>query len=69
MQDQSTRRETKNLPELLSLKGAADLLHCHPNTLRNWDKQGILVAVRLGNRGDRRYNKQDILKFVEQGSS
>ncbi len=65
MQDRSTQRDTK-LPELLTLKEAAGLLHCHPNTLRNWDNKGILVAVRLGSRGDRRYRKQEILKLMEK---
>lgn len=66
MQDQSTQRDTK-LPELLTLKEAAGLLHCHPNTLRNWDKNGTLVAVRLGTRGDRRYKKKDILELLQSG--
>jgi excisionase family DNA binding protein len=56
----------KNLPELLTLKEACEILKCHPNTLRQWDKKGILVAVRFGERKDRRYRKEDILKLLEQ---
>ncbi|PIR47334.1 DNA-binding protein [Candidatus Uhrbacteria bacterium CG10_big_fil_rev_8_21_14_0_10_50_16] len=67
MQDRSTHGEPKKLDdELLTLKEAADLLHCHPNTLRNWDNKGILVAVRFGSRGDRRYRKRDVLKLMEK---
>jgi len=67
MRDRSTKRESKQLnDELLTLKEAADLLRCHPNTLRNWDNKGILVAVRLGTRGDRRYRMKDILKLLEK---
>jgi len=56
----------KKLPELLTLKEARDVLKCHPNTLRQWDKKGILVAVRFGERRDRRYRKEDILKLLNQ---
>jgi excisionase family DNA binding protein len=50
---------------LLTLKQASDMLNCHPNTLRAWDKSGYLVAIRIGKRGDRRYRKEDILKLLE----
>jgi len=49
---------------LLKLSEAAELLNVHPNTLRKWDKKGILVAVRFGERKDRRYKKEDIMKLV-----
>ena len=52
--------------ELLSLKEASEILRCHPNTLRQWDKKGILVAVRFGERKDRRYWKKDITKLLNQ---
>jgi excisionase family DNA binding protein len=54
------------IPELLTLREAADILKCHPNTLRNWDRSGILKAVRIGTREDRRYKKEDILKLLNQ---
>jgi putative resolvase len=54
------------LPELLTLAEACELLRVHPNTLRNWDKQGLLKATRIGARGLRRYSKEDLMKFMEQ---
>lgn len=56
-------------PEYLTLKQTSELLQVHPNTLRNWDKQGLLKAIRIGARKDRRYKRQDILKFLETGGS
>lgn len=55
----------KKLPELLTLKEACEILKCHPNTLRQWDKKGILTAVRFGERKDRRYHKKDIIKLLK----
>ena len=45
--------------------GAAELLNCHPNTLRNWDNIGKLKAIHFGGRGDRYYKKADILKLIK----
>ncbi|MBI1833901.1 MAG: helix-turn-helix domain-containing protein [Candidatus Andersenbacteria bacterium] len=52
------------LPELLTLKQAAQLLQVHPNSLRAWDRKGILKAVRIGVRKDRRFRKTDVIKLV-----
>lgn len=59
------KTENKSLPELLTLKETSDFLRCHPNTLRQWDKKGILVAVRFGERKDRRYRRKDIANFIK----
>lgn len=59
--------EDKKIPELLTIKEACEILKVHPNTLRQWDKKGILEAVRFGERGDRKYRKIDILKLVNNG--
>jgi len=58
----------KNDHGLLKISEAAKLLNVHPNTLRKWDNKGILKAVRFGERGDRRYRQEDILKFIKSGS-
>jgi len=50
----------KQLSELLTISEASQILKMHPNTLRKWDKKGILKAVRFSQRGDRRYRKEDI---------
>lgn len=56
----------KALPELLTLAEAAEALKVHPNTLRKWDRKGILKAVRFGQRGDRRYKQEEILKLLNK---
>lgn len=52
------------IPELLTMKETCDLLKVHANTLRQWDKKGVLKAVRFGTRRDRRYKKDDVLKLI-----
>ena len=56
----------QELPELLSLKETAEILKCHPNTLRQWDKKGVLKAIRFGVRKDRRYKKETVLAFLNK---
>lgn len=56
----------KELPELLTITEASEVLKVHPNTLRKWDKKGILKAVRFGQRGDRRYKKEEILNLLNK---
>lgn len=61
--------EIKDLPEVLTLKQACEVLNCHPNTLRQWDTKGLLPAIRFGTRGDRRYKKESILKILNEYGS
>lgn len=58
-------KNNDKLPVLLSMREASELLKVHPNTLRSWDKKGILKAVRFGARKDRKYKKEDILILLE----
>lgn len=55
-----------DMEKLLKLKEAAEILSVHPNTLRLWDRKGILVAVRIGERKIRRYRLEDIKKFIKK---
>lgn len=59
--------KSDELPELVTLKEACDLLKVHPNTLRAWDKKGILLAVRIGEKRIRKYRKDDIRKLMQTG--
>ncbi len=54
------------MEELLTLKEASQILKVHPNTLRLWDKKGLLVAVRIGEKRARRYKKVDLEKFIKK---
>lgn len=56
---------SKDLPDYLTLAQVAELLQVHPNTLRNWDANGTLKAIRIGVRKVRRYKKTDVLKLLE----
>jgi excisionase family DNA binding protein len=53
------------LSEYLTLSEVSKMLKVHPNTLRNWDKNGTLKPIRLGERKIRRYKKEDVIKFLE----
>lgn len=58
--------ENNKIPELITLKEACEILKVHPNTLRLWDKNGVLKAVRIGVKRIRRYRKEDIERFINQ---
>lgn len=52
--------------KLLKIREAAELLGVNPETLRRWDNEGKLVAVKVSKRGDRRYQPEDIKRFIEE---
>lgn len=49
--------------DLMSISQVCHFFNIHPNTLRNWDRSGKLKAIRLGSRKDRRYRKEDLIRF------
>lgn len=51
--------------KLLGIKEAAELLSVSPATLRRWDKEGKLPAIKISERGDRRYKQENIKKFLQ----
>jgi excisionase family DNA binding protein len=53
--------------EMLTAVEVAHLLHVHPNTIRQWSNKGLLRAYRLGPRGDRRFKRKDVDRFMRQG--
>ena len=51
---------------MLTVREVAQILHIHNNTVRRWSDQGLQKAYRITSRGDRRFRKEDILKFLEE---
>lgn len=56
---------TDQSSDVLSPRQAASLLGVQPQTLRRWDMQGRLRALRSGPRGARRYARQDVLRVAQ----
>jgi excisionase family DNA binding protein len=50
---------------MLTTSDVAQLLGIHPNTVRRWNKQGILKSYRITNRGDRRFHRKDVDRFLK----
>ena len=58
--------KTKNeLQKLLTIRQASEVLNVHVETLRRWDRSGKLKAIRVNDRGDRRYKTEDLEKMLK----
>jgi len=53
------------MDKLIDINEAASLIKVNPETLRRWDRDGKLIAIKVNNRGDRRYKEADILEFIK----
>ncbi|MEP7166427.1 MAG: type I restriction-modification system subunit M [Candidatus Woesebacteria bacterium] len=60
MSEQATREKA-----LLSIGQVAKLFGIHADTLRNWERNGTLVPLRVGPRQDRRYRQKEIAKMID----
>ena len=54
------------MSNMLTVREVADLLHVHPNTLRRWSNKGIIQAYRINQRGDRRFKREEIARFLAE---
>ena len=63
-----TESETKieSESDILTLTEVSEILQVHPNTLRNWDKTGELKALRIGDKGRRRYRRLDVNNYIKK---
>ncbi|MGI9863017.1 IS607 family transposase [Moorella naiadis] len=52
--------------ELLTISKAAKKLGVHPNSLRNWEKRGLIKPARLPG-GQRRYSMDELNKLSQSG--
>ena len=53
------------MESLIKLREAAMILGVHPETLRRWDRSDRLKAIIISKRGDRRYRKSDLERFIK----
>lgn len=51
--------------DMLTTSSVAYLLGVNTNTVRRWSNSGILKAYRIGPRGDRRFRRTDITRFLD----
>lgn len=54
------------ISEMLTVKEVARMLHVHPNTLRRWSNSGRLKACRINERGDRRFKREEVARFLAE---
>ena len=57
----------KNSTGMLTASELAQVLHVHINTVRRWSDLGFINAYRIGSRGDRRFSRDEVTRFLEQG--
>ena len=55
--------------DMLTVREVARLLHVHPNTLRRWSNNGRIRAYRITPRGDRRFKREEIARFLAEFNS
>jgi excisionase family DNA binding protein len=55
--------------KLLTATEVARLLHIHINTVRRWSDRGLLTTYRIGPRGDRRFDRDDIYQFLHHNGN
>ena len=60
------RDMTKANKDLLTAGEAAEFLNVHVNTVRRWSNEGILPSYRIGSRGDRRFKRAELEKFIRR---
>jgi len=56
----------EQMDDMLTVREVARLLHVHTNTLRRWSNNGRIKAYRITPRGDRRFKREDIARFLAQ---
>ncbi len=57
------------LEKMLTCRQVADFLNVSICTVRRWDKNRMLKSYRVGQRGDRRYRREDVGRFLERSGS
>ena len=53
---------------LLSIGEVSSIFGIHQDTLRNWEKKGLITPLRVGPRADRKYRPEDIERIANDKS-
>src|SRR3989344_7379155 len=69
MSKQIQQKLINETPDLLTIGEESKLFNIPPDTLRNWEKSGELVPLRVGPGKDRKYRRQDIEVIVAKMGS
>jgi len=56
----------EHISDMLTVREVARLFHIHPNTLRRWANDGRIKAYRITPRGDRRFKREEIVRFLAE---
>jgi len=56
----------EQMGNMLTVKEVARFLHIHSNTVRRWSDRGIIKAYRITPRGDRRFKREDVTRFLAE---
>ena len=54
-------REAEETDSLLTASEVADLLQIHLSTVRRWSNLGILISCHRGSRGEKLFQKKDVI--------
>ena len=58
---------SRRRPEpLLTVQDVAEILRIHPNTVRRWADSGEFRMYRLPGRGQRRFRRSDISRYIRK---
>ena len=59
----------EHMSHMLTVREVARILHVHPNTLRRWSNSGAIRVCRVSSRGDRRFKREEIARFLAELNS
>jgi len=58
--------DDRQVRPMLTVREVSELLHIHANTVRRWSDRGILRSYRIARRGDRRFRREDVARFLAE---